>query len=183
MYLAIDCETTGLTENCNVLTVCYLLLDDDLIEIDILNQNIKHDFYNLYLKALDINKINLKENEKTALTVSESKLQFEMFLQKHTLKNKLTIIGHNVEFDINMLKNNQLLSIDIYNNYFNSSYLDTKKLAGVLKSANKIPSNISLSLINLIKYFNIDEENSNFHNAEYDIRMTLKLLHKLKTIK
>ena len=67
-YLAFDCETTGLLPNCNVLTVYFVILDDKLNILDELDLKIKHDFYVVFTKALEVNNINILEHDKIKIS-------------------------------------------------------------------------------------------------------------------
>ena len=86
--------------------------------------------------------------------------------------NKYQIIGHNITFDIDMLISNKLLLLHEINQYFQTDcYLDTYKIARLLKSQKKINKCQSLSLSKLCYYFNInnsnnEDDNHNFHNCK-----------------
>jgi DNA polymerase III alpha subunit (gram-positive type) len=177
-YICIDTETTGVESDCNILTAYFIILDNLFNEVDSLDLKIKHDSYRVYTKALEINKIDLIKHDKQAKCIIDSRLKLEMFLRKHfNEKERFIIIGHNVVFDINMLKNNNILPLESCIKYFNYTHLDTIIIAQFLKSISIIPENIGLSLSSLIKFFNVKCNllNIDLHNAEYDIRMTIEL--------
>lgn len=184
-YLSFDCETTGLTKNCNVLTIYFIILDNQLNKIDDLNLNIKHEYYTIFIKALEINKINLLEHDKNAISITEAKKLLLNFLNKYIKdSNKFLIIGHNIKFDINMIINNNILNSNEINQYFqNDCYLDTYEIAKLLKSKNKINKCQSLSLSKLCYYFNIDIIDNNLHNCKYDTLYTIELFKKLVELK
>ena len=52
VYLAFDCETTGLLSTCNILTSYFVILDDNLNILDELDLKIKHDYYIIFTKSL-----------------------------------------------------------------------------------------------------------------------------------
>ena len=70
MYLAFDTETSGLdpTKH-NLLTACFIVLNDNLVEIDRLNLNIKYNEYNITIKAMEINKIDLIKHHNCSSSV------------------------------------------------------------------------------------------------------------------
>lgn len=182
-YLAFDCETTGLLPNCNVLTVYFVILDEKLNILDELDLKIKHDYYLVFTKALEINKINLFEHDKIAISKIEARSQIIKFFKKY--ENKYQIIGHNIKFDIDMLINNKILMANEINTYFDTCYLDTYKIAQLLKSKKKINKCQSLSLSKLCYYFDINNEfsDNNFHNCKYDTLSTIELFKKLIELK
>jgi hypothetical protein len=183
MYLAIDTETTGLLEDCNVLTAYFIILDSNLNEIDTLDLKIKHNSYKVQAKALEINKINLVEHEKTAIKKAEAKDQMEQFLSKYKSNEKYIPLGHNISFDLKMLKNNQILSDYAIECYFSPNSMDTLTIAKFMKSCKKIPVKQSLSLVNVCKYFDISLDTElEAHNAEYDIKMTVELFKVLQSM-
>jgi DNA polymerase III epsilon subunit-like protein len=177
MFLAIDTETTGINADCQVLTAYFLVLDTDLNEIAHLDLKIRYPYYKVYTKALEVNKIDLVAHDREAIDVSQAKIVLEKFLNDHKPQFRYIPLGHNIQFDLRMLKNSGLLSEDA----FSPNVLDTIVIAQFLKTCKMIPSKQSLSLSNLIKYFGIKMPGTGlgvvqFHTAEYDIRMTVQLL-------
>jgi len=183
VFLCFDTETTGLLDDCNVLTAYFIILDNDLNEIASLDLKIKHNCYKVQIKALEINKIDLIEHDKISITKKEAKDQLEQFLSKYKNNDKYIPLGHNIAFDLKMLKNNQLLSDSAIECYISPNSIDTLTIAKFVKSCNKIPIKQSLSLVNLCKFLNI-ELNSELdaHNAEYDIRLTIELFKVLQNM-
>jgi DNA polymerase III epsilon subunit-like protein len=198
MYLAFDTETTGINANKNnLLTACFIVTDDNLIEIDRLNLSLKHYDYNVSIKAMEINKIDLIKHHYDSVDIKSARNSLLDFLKKHKNKaidsesesrssyNKtFTPIGHNVTFDINFIKNSGLLTENEYMSFISFNSLDTICIAQYLKLTGDLPKKQSISLINLCKYYGIEASvNTNsYHTAEYDIEMTLQLLRKFKSI-
>jgi DNA polymerase III epsilon subunit-like protein len=175
MFLAVDVESTGLSDKCNVLTAYFIILDKDLNEISTLSLEIKHDHYNIQPRAMEINKIDLTEHEKTAINVDEAMVELEKFLQTHKTGDKFTSLGHNIKYDIKMLRSNKILTDSILDNYILSDFVDTIDLGKYLKSKNKIPSSQSLSLSKICNFLEIKTNCDLLHTAEYDIRLTIEL--------
>jgi DNA polymerase III alpha subunit (gram-positive type) len=176
-YIAFDCETTGLLPECQVLTAYFIVLDHHLNEIDSLDLRIKYDMYNIQSKALEINKIDLLLHDSLAKDVLDSKLLLEAFVRRNCKQRRLIPLGHNITFDINMLKTSGILSPGTYNECFSYNVLDTIVIAQFLKLLDKLPKNYSVSLSSLCKYFNVDSvQGLELHNSECDIKMTVNLL-------
>lgn len=197
MYLAFDTETTGIdaVKN-NLLTACFIVLNDNLIEIDRLNLSIKYNEYNISIKAMEINKIDLikHHNSRNSVDLKTARSMLLDFLRKNKKAhsnsslsygyNLFTPIGHNVTFDINFIKGCGLLSEYEYNSYISFNCVDTICIAQFFKLTGEIPKKQSISLSNLCSYYNIksEENTESYHTAEYDIVMTLHLLRKFKTL-
>jgi DNA polymerase III epsilon subunit-like protein len=177
MYLAFDTETTGVLANSNLLTVFFIVLDASFNQIDTLDIKLKHSQYVVTPKALEVNGIDIVRHDKEAIVLSQARSLLLPFLRKHTRSGKLIPLGHNITFDIGMLKSSGLLSELEYKMFCNFTVIDTIVFAQILKASNVIPKTQSLSLMNLIRYFGIDttQQSNGPHNAEYDINMTVKL--------
>lgn len=174
-YLAFDTETTGLADDSNLLTACFVLLDSNLYTLKTLNLKIKYNKYIIYPKALEVNGINILEhhNDKDSVDISTARVQLEEMICDY---KDIILIGHNVDFDIKMCKLNNLFDTDI-ENYFSHKTMDTLKICKILKQQGKIPKGQSLSLKKIVDYFGLNVDNfENYHNAEYDTLMTIKLL-------
>ena len=106
-------------------------------------------------------------------------------------------MGHNVQFDLKMLLNNDIFTNELIDKYMDlSKHIDTLVFAKELKSKKLIPQNQSLSLSKICYYYDLNNEldnkldneldnklDNNFHNAEYDIKLTILLYKKLNQIK
>lgn len=181
-YIAFDSECTGLDSNVNnLLTVCFIVLDKDLNEIDRLNLSIKHNNYNITIKAMEVNKIDLikHNNDVSSLDIIQANNVLIKFLKKNKNAYRLIPICHNCTFDISFIQNSGLLPKDEYSNYFSYNSVDTIVIAQYLKMCNKLSDRQSISLASLISYFGLNiNDKSNFHNATYDTEMTVELLRK-----
>lgn len=180
-YLVFDCETTGLLPSCNVLTAYFIILDEKFNILQELDLKIKHPHYLIFTKALEINKINLVEHDKNAISINEGSKLIITFLKKYD--TKYSIIGHNIQFDINMLKSNKLITDKDIELYFEKDYIDTYNIAQILKIEKKISRYQSLSLSKLCNFLEITIElDSEFHDAKYDCYSTIELYKKLLEI-
>lgn len=174
-YLAFDTETTGLAEDSNLLTAYFIIFDSNFTNLDTLNLKIKYNKYTIYPKALEINGINIVDhhNDEESVTIDEATRKLEEFVCGYD--DKFVLVGHNLNFDLKMSRLNGLFNNNIENT-FSDTIIDTLTLCRTLRSKGKIPKTQSLSLGNIVDYFGINESNENYHNAEYDILMTIKLL-------
>ena len=93
-------------------------------------------------------------------------------------------MGHNVQFDLKMLINNNIFSNELIEKYLDlSKHIDTLVFAKELKLKKLIPKKQSLSLSKICYYYELNNDLDNkFHNAEYDIKLTILLFKKLKQI-
>lgn len=184
MYCFIDTETTGLNSNSQVLTACFIILNNNFLEIDRLELSIKYNEYNVSLKALEVNKIDLIEHDKFSISIGASCIKLKNFLRKNWDNQRYTIAGHNIiNFDIGMITGNgKLLTKDEYNEYFNFTPLDTFLIADFFRISGKINHKVGLSLKKLCEYFSINCETSLLHNSTFDTLMTIELFHKLKNL-
>lgn len=184
-YIAFDSETTGLDNTCNLLTISFIILDKHLNEIDTLNLSLKHtNGYFIYPEALSVNKIDLVKHHNTSLELLDARKILFAFLTKHKQQFNLIPIGHNIQFDIKFLKKSGLLTDTEYTNYISCNPIDTLVIAQFLKLSGKLPEKQSISLINLCTHLKLknSDDSELEHSAEYDIKMTIKLLKKFKEL-
>lgn len=183
MFLAFDTETTGLLDSCNVLTAYFIILDDKLNEIANLDLKIKYNHYNVNIKALEINKIDLIKHDKEAISQKDARNKLDYFLSVYKTKDNYIPLGHNISFDLKMLKNNDILTDSAIETYLSPVSIDTLTIAKFMKTNKKIPKKQSLSLSKISEYFNINLGNDSlYHTAEYDIKMTIELFKILQTL-
>lgn len=168
MYLAVDTETTGLSEKNQVLTAYFIVLDSKFNELDTLDLSIKYNNYNINKISMEINKINLEEHNLIADTQEIAKEKIKTFLSDY---EKLTPFGHNIKFDLRMLKSSDLL----HETQVLSDYIDTIDTCKEMKQSGLIPKNQSVSLSKISNYLGINVTDAKLHTAEYDIRLTIEL--------
>jgi len=182
-YISFDTETTGLdSDKCNLLTVCFIILDSDLNEIDRLNISLKQVNYYVNVEALKVNKINLVKHHDNSIDIIDARNKLHNFLDKYKTQYNLIPIGHNIKFDISFIKSSGLLMDNEYLKYISFNAIDTISIAQFLKLSGKLPKQQSISLVNLCKYAKLDQEQNQEHTAEYDTEMTIKLLRYFKEI-
>jgi DNA polymerase III alpha subunit (gram-positive type) len=181
-YIAFDCETTGLNDNCNLLTVSFIVLDTDLNEIETLNISLKqNNGYYVYPEAMAVNKINLIKHHSKSIDLIDARKVLHTFLRKHKLQYNLIPIGHNIQFDIKFIKKSGLLTEAEYASFISYNSIDTVCVAQFLKLSGVLHEKQSISLVNLCANAQIKRQENLEHSAEYDTRMTIKLLKFFKS--
>jgi DNA polymerase III epsilon subunit-like protein len=182
-YIAFDCETTGINDNCNLLTISFLILDENLNENDCLNLLLKQNSgYYIYPEALEINKIDIIKHHQTSVELIDARRKLLDFLNKNKGQFSLIPIGHNIQFDIKFIKKSGLLTDKEYNSYISCNPLDTISIAQFLKLTGKLHQKQSLSLVNLCSNCKLKRDEKLEHSSEYDIKMTVKLLKFFKNM-
>lgn len=184
-FLAFDTETTGLNKNkCEILTAFFIILDEEFRIIDTLDLKIKHGFYTVYPKALEVNKIDILQhhNDKKSIYMREANRKLKTFLLDNKGNEKYIPIGHNINFDIDMIKSNELLDDLFFSKNISHHIIDTMTVGNFLKASKILPHELSLSLISLCNFLKLEDNVSQLaaHNAEYDIKMTIKLFKKFQ---
>ncbi len=187
--LFIDTETGGLDpQKHSLLTIGMCVMVDGNI-VDKLEIKLKQDIYNVTSAALNVNKINLLELDTDIKTAFNQ--MFTFIRRNFGNKDKVTLAGHNVNFDIGFLKvfwEEGLKTIPEYqrdgflwHKLFDYHYVDTMQISAFLNDAGIIstPNN---KLESLIKYFSLNP--SSRHTALEDSIMTcLVYYNMIKIIK
>lgn len=182
-YIAFDCETSGVNDKCNLLTVSFITLDNDLNKIDSLNLSLKqNDGYTIYPEAMDINKIDLIKHHKHSLDLSQAKDKLLDFLRKNKGQYNLIPIGHNIKFDIKFIKSSGLLTEFEYSKFISYNSIDTVCVAQFLKLSGFLNEKQSLSLVNLCTFAKLQRKPTLEHSSDYDTHMTIELLKYFKSI-
>src|SRR6185369_4630353 len=135
-YLAFDVEAGGVTDDHSLLSAYFVVIDEDLKkvygELDLL---VKPDNGNYVItpQALEVNKINLIEHDKVAITESKAGQLLYNFLKTHAPDGttKLTPLGHNIAFDVQFIKKHLLNKA--FNQYVSYRMLDTSSIIQFFK--------------------------------------------------
>ncbi len=180
-------------ENYSLLTVCMILLDDNLSYVDELNLSLRPEdgIYRVCVSAMNVNKINLIEHDKIAIPYKEGGTQIFNFLRKHSNdgKIKLTVCGHGIYGDVDWI-NYHLISRGSWEKFTSYRKLDTQAVTQFFLSCGIFPTTVSGSLESIAKYFGIIKEDGTFtglilpgeqlHNAKTDTLLTIEVFKKLK---
>lgn len=183
MYIAFDTETSGLTQDHNLLTAYFQILNENLEMINDIYLQVKYDNYCITPIALSINKIDIIEHDNKANTIQECQKKLVDFIEKTTKEmyysKRLVPIGHNIEFDINFIKGSGLLPGDLYSKYISANAIDTITISQFLKLCKAIPKTQRLGLQYITHSLGIQSK-SGFHHAKSDVEVTVSLLKKYK---
>ena len=162
-YVIIDIETTGLDpQKDKIIELAGLKIKDNKIIEEyssLINPEIEISDFITELTGIDNCMVN------KAPTIKNELKKFIDFVGNNL------IIGHNVNFDINFIYDNNL---KCYNNLFENNYLDT------LRMSRKILSLENHKLKTLAETFNIDYKNA--HRALRDCYITFDIYNKLKEL-
>lgn len=175
--LFLDTETGGLDPSKNsLLQVGLIAYDyDNGCICDKLSINIKENIYHVNPYALKYNGLNLCDIYESGVTKEEAVKKIINFI-KNNFENKPILVGHNINFDKNML--NELFNQCNYdiNDYINYRMLDTMSLIWALHLLGKLPIE-ACSSDGAFEYFQIEVKQR--HHALDDCMATLKLFEKL----
>jgi len=181
-WFALDVESGGLDPNENpILTFCGIIVDNDLLPLELpLTLKILPAPGKIITKeSLNINKINIEEHKKTAISIEQASKQLYDYLEPYTsYKHKLGLIGQNINFDKGFMEVSGLMSH--WGKFFNRESLDTKVIASFLKLSKKLPNDLETNLVKLAQYFNISTEKA--HDAEGDVFITLEVLSEMRKL-
>ena len=184
MYLFLDNEMGGLEREKHSLLTVYLMMTDD-------NYNVISDLY-LYLKpddgiykvcgeAMAVNKINLLEHDKKAITYKEGGTKLYNWLKSLTDNGKVkaTVVGHGIHGDVDWIVYH-LMSRASFENFTSYRKLDTSSTCQFLKSVGMFPEDVSGSLLSLAKHFKVEVDENAAHDAKYDTQLTFKVFLALR---
>lgn len=179
-FLALDTETFGIG-NVTLLTAWFGVYDKDFNLKAELDLKLKPDD-GLYIgqpKALGINKIDLYEHDKIAITYKQGATELYNFLRANTKLGGEQLIpcGHNISFDIRKITDN-LVSKGSWDTMVSYRTLDTGTISQFLRMTGKLPMEVEAGLGKLVKHFDIKVDGE-MHTAETDAKCTIKVLQKL----
>lgn len=183
VYITLDTETGGVTIDTSLLTAYFGVLDKDMNLIDSLSLAIKPDDSKPYVvtgQGLGVNKINLVEHDKVAITQSAAGTKLYAFLKQHSNNGKIKLIpvGHNVNFDILHIYEH-LLSKPRWDSFVSYRKLDTGMAAQLFKYFGIIPDDKSGSLEYLAERYGVDF-GDRAHTADGDALMCVEILKRMK---
>jgi len=187
-YIALDGEFGGIDLKYSLLQVYFAILDQDFNLLGELKLNLKPDDgdYIVCGEAMGVNKIDLVEHDKTAITYSKGRSELGNFLRTITEagKYKLRAIGHNVGGDIRFVWD-KIYARQKWETYVSYRQLDTATICQFLKDCGKIPPDVdgpggvSGSLISLVRYFGIPYDEISLHDAKVDTLLTVEVYKKM----
>ena len=181
LYLPMDNETGGLPDEVSLLSTYLEVVDDSLEVIDSIELFVKpnNGLYVVEAGGLAVNKIDLVEHDKIAITYSEAGQKLFRFLQKNSRDGEIKLIpvGKQVHFDVAGLQRN-LLGKKTMDKFVSYRLIDITGIALGLQIKGKLPKTLGLSLGSLVEYFNIYVYGQQ-HEAKYDTKATMLVFKKL----
>jgi oligoribonuclease (3'-5' exoribonuclease) len=182
-YLAFDVEAGGTDFEHSLLSAYFVVIDEDLKtvygELDLL---VKPDSGNYVVtaEALSVNKIQLIEHDKVAITESKAGTLLYNFLKTHASNGavKLIPLGHNIAFDVDFIKRHLLNKS--FNQFVSYRMLDTSSQIQFMKLTGQVPRDLAGSLSEIATYFGISTIDNVPHTAKGDTYMVIEILRKLR---
>lgn len=173
IIISIDTETTGVDPDWNEITQIAMILLDE-------NFDITEEFFCSYVKPLYPERYSLEVQQLTGITLdmledaplpaaaSISALEWLYDISKN---RKVSVVAQNWEFDKDFIRN--FFSPPIYKKLFDRDIRDTKRIAKFLLDTRDEKIFNSTSLKEVIKYFNLSNEQE--HDAFEDAITTANL--------
>lgn len=171
-YFLYDTETGGNKINASILTLYGVVCNEKFEVVDTISLKIRPNdgIYRVEAEALAINKINLVEHDKVAVTQSVAAQTLRWFLENHSENGeKITVGGWNNYWDNSFIQAHLLPDL---NDLISRHLLDVASTAVLLKTMGLLPGDLKLSLVNLVKHYNVEFENG-AHDAQSDIMATV----------
>lgn len=169
----LDIETGGLDYNKYSLLTLYICVLNEADEVvDELDLKLKPNdgVYNVEPSAMKVNKIDLKEHDREAITYKEGRELFSDFVRRNSSgKSSLRAAGHNIiPFDIPYIKHCLEYTEDEWRFMFHYSYMDTYPIVNFMKYCGWLPEEVG-RLTDLVSYFKTKKREA--HNAKEDTLM------------
>lgn len=170
-YLVFDTETGGLDDQTHSLLTLGMVACEGHDQLETLELGIRHEPYVVSAGGLKVNRINLVDHHATALEPSEIIKKVLAFCDRHFGEDAITLVGHNVSFDVAFFK--RFLSGQGFDmeQRFHHRIVDTHSIAKALRDKGKLPM-MRLSSDELFKHFNIKVPDEKRHTALGDALAT-----------
>lgn len=183
--LGIDTEATGLPPEAQLLTLYMGILDDNFKIIQSLDLKIKPDpingrtvYSHIEVEALAVNKIDLIDHDKVAITYKQSKtIVYKWLEEMYSLYGHLTPFGNMVQGDVDKICE-CLISRGAWDNFCDRRVIELSGIGKTLQLMGKIPETQSLSLSKISKYFEMQVDDNLLHTAKYDVEVGAFVLKK-----
>lgn len=190
-YIVLDSETTGLDpKNYDLLTLYMAVVDfydeygPDFPFKYVINTKKSIDLklrpswsleYRVDPEAMAINKIDLEEHKKEAITNAAGAMVVEHFLKsiKQNKDDEINVIGWNPSYDLGFLFEH----MPSINTYFGHSMIDVKSTALIYRDMAKPVLTPKANLSGFARHFDIDPAGA--HNAKEDCKLAISVLNKL----
>ena len=175
--LFIDVETGGIDPDQHSLLSVGLVIWESFKIKNKQEFLIKHKNYHYTEEALSINNINIETHDSIATPADAAATNIIHFVtQEFPGKEKVTLAGHNVQFDVNFLKKFLLDHKIPFSDFFSHRIIDTSTILHYLYLAGKLKKK-AVSSTDAFAMFNISIEHR--HTALGDAIATASLFSKL----
>jgi hypothetical protein len=155
IFLPFDSETGGIGREVSLLSVHLAACDTNWEVVDDLMLFTKPNDGNYVVtaEALEINKINLIEHDKVAITYSEAGGKLRDFLWRNSKNGKIKLqpMGKNVGFDVEKVTDN-ILGPKTWSQFVSYRNYDITPLITYLKRTGKLPMDAPESLEGMANY-------------------------------
>ncbi|MEN8249381.1 MAG: 3'-5' exonuclease [Bacteroidota bacterium] len=175
--LFIDTETGGLDPNKHSLLSLAMVVWEDMEIIASQELLINDGVLSVTEEALSINKIDIEKHMQSAILPSLAIEKILLFISKHfPQQRKITLAGHNVQFDVNFLKVFFSQNNENFNKFFSHRIIDTSSILYYLYLAGQLKHK-AISSDEAFDLFEIKVEGR--HTALGDAIATAKLFTQL----
>ena len=176
--LIVDTETGGLNPKEHDLLTIGLVVWEDKEFKDELELKISKEAYRTTEQALAVNKLNLEELKKIGESEKETIAKIIAFVKKNFGKEKPTVCGHNVNFDVGFLRSLFERNFFDYEKYLSHRTLDTMSIMTFLFLQGKTETRLA-KLDDAIQYFQMTITAEERHTALADTKVTGKILNEM----
>lgn len=172
-----DTETGGTNPIEDALLDVALVVWEDGVELARKSWKIQSAGKYVYSSATEINGIELKKHDKTAMKPEQAAGEIVAFIRKWFPDDRAILVGHNVSFDRDFLKTLILeYTLETFESLVSHRLLDTMSILNFLVANHKLPTDV-LSSDGAFKHFGIVVENR--HTAMGDVDATIVLFDHL----
>jgi hypothetical protein len=182
-YLILDTESGSRHANSTLLTAYFLVVDAKFHTMGDLYLQLKpegDDHYIVDAQGLAVNKINLVEHDRVAITCKQAKPLLYGFLKKHAGMKRLTPLGHATKGDIRRIMDN-LMCEGSWEQFATYHFLDTSVILQYLRAIGKMPEDGDGSIVALANYFGVKVDGDD-HDCRVDTLKTLGVFQKFVAI-
>jgi hypothetical protein len=167
VFLPFDCESGGIGEDISLLSAHFAACDKDFNVLDELNILLKpkevddtgSTLYRVTASALEINKINLIEHDKIAISKDIAGQELRNFLWKYSDNGKIKLVpvGKNIKGDVDWV-NAHILGVKTWNQFVSYRLYDITTLVMYLKRKGKLPQDAPESLSGIANFMGLEFE-------------------------
>lgn len=181
--IVFDTETGGTDPSVHsILSLGAVVWEDGRLDAEF-NVLILESELSLTKRAMEINHIDIAEHKKQALAPAAAMERFRAFLEKNFAeelrsKDKITLAGHNVNFDVGFLRRLCRLAGVNFEEMFSHRVMDTAGVVRFLNLAGKLKLSGAGSS-EAFQHFGIEVPPEDRHTALGDAKATAVLLTKL----